>query len=265
MGWGSLTLNQQMRLEAQNPLKAGSLSLQSGEEGQMKRFKFVYKETIANIITESEEFYKIAIMAILEARSEIERYSMLNPEFLISLEPIECRAEGIVKRMCDAAKIAGVGPMASVAGAIAEYAVEKMVEAGARLAIVDNGGDIAIKTDREIRVGIYPTKLAFLIPPGDRLAVCTSSGKIGPSISFGFADCATVVAKDACIADAFATALGNLIKDDSNIGKIVEDFYEKYKKFLIGVLVVKEDSMAFAGKLPRLEIAKISEELISKL
>jgi ApbE superfamily uncharacterized protein (UPF0280 family) len=73
------------------------------------------------------------------------------------------------------------------------------------------------------------------------------------------------VAKDACIADAFATALGNLIKDDSNIGKIVEDFYEKYKKFLIGVLVVKEDSIAFAGKLPRLEIAKISEELISKL
>uniref|UniRef100_A0A7J2TJY2 UPF0280 family protein n=1 Tax=Archaeoglobus fulgidus TaxID=2234 RepID=A0A7J2TJY2_ARCFL len=231
----------------------------------MRRFKFAYKETITTILTENEEFYATAVKAILEARSEIERYCMLHPEFLISLEPIDCKAGGIVEKMCFSARIAGVGPMASVAGAIAEYAVEKMVEAGARIAIVDNGGDIAIHTDRDIRVGIYPTNLAFLIPSNERIAVCTSSGKIGPSISFGFADCATVVAEDACIADALATALGNMVKEDSKIEEVVKDFYEKYRKYIRGALVAKDGLIALAGKLPKIEKATVREDLITKL
>ncbi|MFN3384397.1 MAG: UPF0280 family protein [Archaeoglobaceae archaeon] len=230
-----------------------------------KRFKFVYKETIATILAESEDFYEIAVKAILEARSEIERYAMLNPMFLISYEPMDCEAGGIVLRMCDAAKLAKVGPMASVAGAIADYAVEKMVESGAKFAVVDNGGDIAICTDRELRVGIYPTNLAFVIPPREKIGICTSSGKIGPSVSFGFADCATVIARNACIADAFATALGNRIKEDCDLERVVFEFYEENRDHIMGLLVVKGEIIAFAGKIPRIEESKVDPELITKL
>ncbi|MCS7118601.1 MAG: UPF0280 family protein [Archaeoglobaceae archaeon] len=231
----------------------------------MKRFKFAYKETITTILTENEEFYKVAIRAILEARSEIERYAIRFPEFLISYEPLECRVKGIVNKMCKAAKIANVGPMASVAGAIADYAVEKMVEAGAKLAVVDNGGDIAIQTDRELRVGIFPTKFAFVIPPGERIAICTSSGKIGPSVSFGFADCATIVADDACIADAIATALGNLIRDDVDFEEIIKSFYNRYVRYIRGLLVVKDEMIALAGHLPKIEEAIVKEDLITRI
>ncbi|MEM1593046.1 MAG: UPF0280 family protein [Archaeoglobaceae archaeon] len=230
-----------------------------------KRFKLIYKETIATILAENEEFYKIAVKAVLEARSEIERYAMRNPLFLISYEPIECDASGVVRRMCDAAKLAKVGPMAAVAGAIADFAVEKMIENGAKFAVVDNGGDISIFTDRELRVGIYPTSLAFVVPQGKRLGICTSSGKIGPSVSFGFADCATVIAENACIADAFATALGNRVKEDCNLEKVVQDFYEEFHDHVIGVLVVKDDAIVFAGEVPRIEESKVDPELITKL
>lgn len=230
-----------------------------------KRFKFAYKETIATILAESEDFYEIAVKAILEARSEIERYAMLNPFFLISYEPIDCDFGSVVRRMCNAAKLAKVGPMAAVAGAIADFAVEKMVENGANFAVVDNGGDISIFTDRELRVGIYPTDFAFLIPPGKKLGICTSSGKIGPSVSFGFAECATVIAKDACIADAFATALGNRVKEDCDIGRVVREFYEENRDHITGLLVVKGEKIAFTGEIPRIEESKVDVDLITKL
>ncbi|MEM0203217.1 MAG: UPF0280 family protein [Archaeoglobaceae archaeon] len=230
-----------------------------------KRFKFIYKETIATILAENEEFYEIAVKAVLEARSEIERYAMRNPLFLISYEPIECDAGGVVRRMCDAAKLAKVGPMAAVAGAIADFAVEKMIENGAKFAVVDNGGDISIFTDRELRVGIYPTNFAFVVSPGKKLGICTSSGKIGPSVSFGFADCATVIAENACVADAFATALGNRVKEDCDIEKVVQEFYEEFYDHIFGVLVVKDETIAFAGEIPRIEESKVDPDLITKL
>lgn len=230
-----------------------------------RRFKFAYKETIATILAENEDFYEIAVKAILEARSEIERYAIRDPFFLISYEPIDCNATGIVRRMCEAAKLAKVGPMAAVAGAIADFAVEKMVEKGAKFAVVDNGGDISIFTDRELRVGIYPTELAFVVPSGKRIGICTSSGKIGPSVSFGFADCATVIAKDACIADAFATALGNRIREGCDVEKAVEEFYEEFRQHVFGLLVVKDEKIAFAGEIPKIEVSKVSTELITKL
>lgn len=230
-----------------------------------KRFKFAYKETIVTILAESEEFYKVAVKAILEARSEIERYAVRDPFFLISYEPIECNATGIVRRMCDAAKLAKVGPMAAVAGAIADFAVEKMIESGANFAVVDNGGDISIFTDRELRVGIYPTNFAFVVPNGERIGICTSSGKIGPSVSFGFAECATVIAKDACTADAFATALGNRIRDDCDIEKVVREFYEEFHKEILGVLVVKDEKIALVGEVPRIESSEVKADYITKL
>ncbi|MDI9645808.1 MAG: UPF0280 family protein [Archaeoglobales archaeon] len=233
----------------------------------MRRFKFAYKETIVTIITESEEFFEACVKAILEARSEIERYIALNPDFYISYEPLDCKGGRIIDEMCKAAKIAGVGPMASVAGAIADFAVEKMAEAGAKLAIVDNGGDIAMKTDREISVGIYPTELAFIIEPKNKYSICTSSGTIGPSVSFGYADAATVLGENAAVCDALATALGNGVKKDfelKDLEEYVREFYNKYKDFIDGVFVAKGDEIAFTGNLPEIVPAKVSLDLITK-
>lgn len=237
----------------------------------MRRFKFSYKETITTILTESEEFYEIAVKAILEARSEVEKYIKMNPYFLVSYEPINCpncSKKGIVLKMCRAGRIANVGPMASVAGAIAQFAVDRMVEAGAKIAVIDNGGDIAIHTDRELKVGIYPAKIALLIPPTDKIAICTSSGKIGHSVSFGWADAATIIANDASIADAFATALGNAIEEDfseEDIKRVLSDFYSKNKEFIRGAIVVKDGNMAFSGNIPRILSANFNEELITKI
>lgn len=233
----------------------------------MKRYRFRYKETIVTILSNDEEFFKVAVKAILEARSEIEVYILLYPEFLTSYEPIECHRSGeIISRMCRAARVAGVGPMAAVAGTIAGYAVERMIDAGAEVAIVDNGGDIAIHSDREIIVGIYPTEFAFEVPPVDFLAICTSSGKIGHSVSFGQADAATVISKDASIADALATALGNEIGDFGKVEleRVVLNFYNRFSEYVDCVLVVKDDLIAYSGNTPKIVIAKGIEDRITK-
>ncbi len=232
----------------------------------MKRFRFRYKETIVTVITESEEHFKVAVEAILEARSEIERYIKLDPYFLISYEPMDCDGE-VVGRMCKASKIARVGPMAAVAGTIAAYAVEKMIENGAKIAIVDNGGDIAIHSSREIVVGVYPANIAFKIKPKHIYAVCTSSGKIGHSVSFGYADAVTVFAEDASIADALATALCNKIKEDfsaEDVKRVVEDFWIEFRDYADGFFVAKGNVFAFAGKIPEVIRAEIKPDLITK-
>ncbi len=233
----------------------------------MMRFRFAYKETIVTILTESEKYYEVAVEAILEARSEIESYIAIHPEFLVSYEPIECEERKIISEMCRAAKIANVGPMASVAGTIASYAVNRMVEDGASFAVVDNGGDIAMCTNRELLVGIYPSDLALRIGPKKFYAICTSSGKIGHSVSFGYADAATILGKDASVADALATALCNRIKAEfgrEDLEATLREFYDDYRKYIDGAIVIKDDLVAIAGSVPQIVKASIEPELITK-
>jgi len=220
------------------------------------------------ILTEDEKYYKVAVDAILKARREIEDMIKRNPFFYTTLEPMDCNGE-IVGRMCQASKLAKVGPMATVAGIIAQYAVERMVKAGASFAVVDNGGDIAMFLDRPITVGIwtYSTTLSLMIEKDGYYAICTSSGTIGHSISFGFADAATVFARDACIADAFATALGNMIKhefDRDEIERTLKDFWNEAKEHIDGAIVIKGNVVGFAGEIPRLVKADVKPELITR-
>jgi len=233
-----------------------------------RRFRFGFKETVVTILAEDERYYEIAVDAILDARREIERKIKEDPLFLTSLEPMECEGR-IVGRMCYASKLASVGPMATVAGVIAQYAVERMVEAGAEFAVVDNGGDIAMFLDRPITVGIftYSNTLSFRIEEKGFYAVCTSSGTIGHSISFGFADAATIFARDACVADAFATALGNMIKQEFGrieIEETLRNFWNKAKKHIEGAIVVKGDIVGFAGRIPKIIKADVKPELITR-
>ncbi len=233
-----------------------------------KRYKFQHKETIVTILLNDSSYYNVVVEAILTARKAVESMIKKDPLFHVTLEPYDC--EGfIVGRMCQASKVAGVGPMASVAGVIAQYAVERAVEEGAKFVVVDNGGDIAMYLDRPIRVGLftYNHKLCFEIDERGFYAVCTSSGTIGHSISFGFADACTIFAKDACIADAFATALCNEIKEDfgrGDIERVLKSFWEKAKEHVLGAVVVKGNVVGFVGNVPKVVKGVVKPDLITK-
>jgi len=222
---------------------------------------------------DEEKYYNTAVEAILEAREQIELHIREDPLFLTSLEPYKSYSNEVTKRMSNASIAANVGPMAAVAGTIAQYSVERMVEKGANYAIVDNGGDIAAYIDRETILGIYlgsksELNIGFKLKPADKVqALCTSSGKIGHSISFGDANVATAFGFDASMADAFATALGNEIKEgqsEKEFTQVIQDFWKNAKKYNEGIFAVKGEMIGLAGTLPSLIRTKVNPELITR-
>ncbi|VUT27094.1 MAG: hypothetical protein MASP_01903 [Candidatus Methanolliviera sp. GoM_asphalt] len=157
--------------------------------------------------------------------------------------------------MTESAEKFGIGPMSAVAGTLAEFAVEAMHDAGATYAMVDNGGDVALICDREVLVGIYAGESPFsnrialkLHPSSSLLGVCTSSGTVGHSISFGNADAATVISNSASLSDAAATALGNSVTDAQSVSKAFGVI--KYVEGIKGALVIYKDTLATWGEIP---------------
>ncbi len=163
------------------------------------RRKVQMDETAATITCE-KEYVSAVIDGIANARAEVTAYAKDRPEFLLSLEPLlaDTDAPETVRRMCIAAEEAGVGPMAAVAGAIAEAGAKAARRAGATHCIIDNGGDIALLLDHPVVVGILDRLDSDLLPAveitatdGEILGLCTSSGVFGHSISLGRAEAAT--------------------------------------------------------------------------
>jgi ApbE superfamily uncharacterized protein (UPF0280 family) len=234
-----------------------------------KRVKFQYKETIATIIGE-EQFISAAQREIEYQRRQLEKYILEDPFFQVTFEPYECcsHAPNIAKRMAEAGTKAGVGPMAAVAGAIAEAALQAMVKEGATHAIVDNGGDIALFLSHPVVIGIYAgdagiRATGFLFEEkGCIMGVCTSSGRIGHSISFGCAHAATVIARDVALADAAATALGNLIVEE-NEDSIIDALANFNVKGTEGALVIVGNHIAMKGNIPPLLESRIEYDLIT--
>jgi len=234
-----------------------------------KTAKYRVKETIVTVIAD-EAYHQACLDAICRARADLELFIAKDPFFRSTLEPYEpgTDAPAIVRRMCDATACAGVGPMAAVAGTIAEAAVDAMARAGARYALVDNGGDIALLNDETVTVGIYAGQspiagLALEVPPRDRiLGICTSSGTVGPSISFGNADAALVISDDVALADAAATALGNRITDEKSLASAF-DFLKKVPT-VTGAIGIIGDKMATYGKLPKVVKAHVDYDKITK-
>jgi ApbE superfamily uncharacterized protein (UPF0280 family) len=234
------------------------------------REHFQLKETIATISAREQQHIDAAKRAIREQRSHLEDFIRKDPFFMLTLEPYDLQADGapeIVEQMIRTTAVFGIGPMAAVAGAIAKYAVEAMMQEGAAYAIVDNGGDISILNDEPVLVGIYAGQstihdLAFEIPPRKRpLGIATSSGTVGPSISFGFADAATVISQDPALADAAATALGNAVQAEGPLG---ECFQAIDRPGIDGALVIRGKEMALWGELPKLRRAHVGAERITK-
>ncbi|HVP95107.1 MAG TPA: UPF0280 family protein [Methanoregulaceae archaeon] len=186
----------------------------------MIRHHFEMRETIATVIAEEQAFIDDACSAMIQARQELERYIFRDPFFRTTFEPYTPDSSDLtITRMAKAAARAGVGPMAAVAGTIAWAGVEAMVKSGAHFGIIDNGGDIALISDREVLIGIHAgtsplsDRFAFIIPPKKGIyGICTSSATVGASISLGIADAVTVLSRDVALSDAWATAVCNEIR-----------------------------------------------------
>ncbi|MCK9278214.1 MAG: UPF0280 family protein [Methanoculleus sp.] len=232
----------------------------------MIREHFEFRQTIATILADDPRHIAAAKSGMMVARQEVERQVTTDPYFSATLEPYTPKNPGrVVGRMARAAGEAGVGPMAAVAGAIAWAGVEAMVEAGAPFGLVDNGGDIALVSDREVKIGVFAGasslsgRIAFLLPPEEEiLGICTSSATVGPSISFGIADAVTVFSPDVAAADAWATGICNRITADD---RSVLDALSGTD--IRGVLAIIGDAVIRWGDLPPVVRARVDERLIT--
>lgn len=227
-------------------------------------------ETIATVIV-NREYIPHAEKAVQEAREYIENYITQHPSFGTSHEPVKVgtNTPAIVRKMAKASQRVGVGPMASVAGAIAEYAVEQMIAAGALHVVFDNGGDIAMYLEHPIVAGVYtgsrgPKGLGLKITQTKTiLGLCTSSATVGHSLSYGDTDASIIYSEDVTLADAAATALGNAVSYKDN-GTIESSLNNIMVDGIKGAMVTIEDTIGACGQLPQLVRANVDFELISK-
>ena len=192
--------------------------------------------------------------SILTNRGDIERYIKKHPGFYTALAPLNVasHAPEILKVMAEAGRLARVGPMAAIAGAMAEF-VGRDLLAFTNQVIVENGGDIFIKTSRPRTLGIYAGenspftgKLAIEVGVTENgIGVCTSSGTVSHSLSFGLADAVVIISNNTALADAAATAAGNAVKRPGDIEKgiIIAKSIEGVK----GVLIIAGDKFGSWG------------------
>lgn len=199
-------------------------------------------------------------------RRLIESYIRENPEFLTSLVPLKWekgeelqklekleKLPPIIRSMCEAAELAGVGPMAAVAGAVSQYVGLDLL-LHTREVLVENGGDIFIKTNTRRRVGIYAGassltgKIFIVVDPEDGVSgICTSSGTVGHSLSFGNADAAVILAQDAITADAAATAFGNKLKEPDDMEEALS--FALSIRGVTGALCIMGDKLGALGRV----------------
>lgn len=194
-----------------------------------------------------------ALKALREAREQIILYIRENPLFQTSLSPLpsDREASSVVQDMLTASEKAGVGPMAAVAGAVAHYVGLHLLGHTDEV-IVENGGDIFIASLSAQTVQIFTDNAHFgtrlrlrLSPDIMPCGICTSSGRIGPSLSFGNADAVTVISPSASLADAAATALGNMVKNEVDIDRALE--HAQHIDGVTGVVVVIGGKMGAWG------------------
>ncbi len=217
-------------------------------------FDITVKETNLNIQAKTN-LSDEAIKYVLDCRNTIETYINLNPAFASSLAPIKPsgHAPKIIQDMIEASVLANVGPMAAVAGTIAEYTGAKLLDHSSEV-LVENGGDIFIKSDTETVFSIYAenspfnTTTGILVPKHSKpFGMCTSSGTLGHSKSFGKADAVTILASSCALADATATALGNIVNSKEDIQTTID--IGKSIKGIQGIVIIKGESIGLWGDL----------------
>ena len=195
---------------------------------------------------------------VIQERQQLEAYITGHPDFLTTLVPWpdDPYAPAVVREMIEAGAATGVGPMAAVAGVLADLAVEEMLKAGAIIAVVENGGEAVFTSDRPVNIALQAGDAPLSKRIGFKLeefpvGVATSSGLFSHALSFGKAEAVTVFAESAGLADAAATAVGNVVKGDdeqyaARLGVDTGLSIEGVR----GVFVLYREAVGMGGRVP---------------
>ena len=227
--------------------------------GGLKSFQVVVGETDLLICAESDLKTQARDLVFM-FRHQIETYIERHPEFLTSLLPLgdDPCAPPIVRDMLRSATKAGVGPMASVAGAVAQWVGEALSDLSGQV-IIENGGDIFMTAKRPVTVSIFAGnsplsgKFGLCIPERQMpLGICSSSATVGHSLSHGITDVVCVLSKSTVLADAAATALGNRVLKRTDLKQAAH--WAKQIGGIIGGVVIVEDTMATWGDMELVEV-----------
>ena len=216
--------------------------------------RFQYRDTILSIVCD-EGMSEVVRDAVLESWFILESKIGDDPFFGITYDPypVMNRDHEMIRRMCEASSSAGVGPMAGVAGAVAENVARELIDNGSSVAIVENGGDIAFYSMDPVSVGIFADHpvfrdVAFSIYSDHIIGICSSSRTVGPSVSFGNSSISTVFSDDVILADCCATALGNMVTDADSLQDSVEGIGSI--EGVTGCMACCDDKVAFFGDIP---------------
>ncbi len=224
----------------------------------MIKEKISIEETHINLTTDLKKHGLYYF--ILKERQELKNYIIKHQDFQLSLEPVQVEeAPLIVKMMARAGRFAEVGPMAAVAGSIAQLSMGYLINEG-KMTIIDNGGDLALKTNKDVIIGVYAGDSSLSGQMGFKLkhektpmGVCTSSGTVGHSMSFGRSDSVTVFADEASVADALATSIANEVMGDIDSVAIQNGLSRADdQEYMEGCFNNCRESAGMVGKIPQL-------------
>lgn len=220
----------------------------------LKIFHVSIKETDL-WVSATGDFKKETEDIVYDLRYKLENYIQAHPDFGTALEPYsdDPYAPRIVREMISCSAKAGVGPMASVAGAMAQYVAYGLKEISDQI-IIENGGDIFMNVSRDVTVSIFAgasplsDRVGIVIPEKMMpLGICSSSGRIGYSLSMGNSDVVCILSRSALLADAAATALGNRVKTKKDLRKISEE--ADAIEGVLGGIAIMDDEMTAWGKV----------------
>jgi len=206
-------------------------------------------------ITADRDLYEAAYNTLSTVRQQLDAHISENREFLYSLNPVRFsgNTQVIAEEMYRASEAAGVGPMAAVAGAVAESVGRSLLEFSGEV-IVENGGDIWLKINSPAIIGVYVNNIHFadklwlkLNPENTPCSVCTSTSKLGHSLSFGKADSATIIAASGALADAVATGACNMVQKEEDLSAALE--YAMSIDGVTGCMIVFRDKLAVQGNI----------------
>ena len=197
----------------------------------------------------------IALASVHRLRSSLESYITAHREFLTSLVPVayDAWAPEIVREMMQASAKTGVGPMAAVAGAMAEH-VGRDLLLHTRNVIIENGGDIYMKSMNDVCVGLFAGRsplsgrVSIKVRKEEMpLGVCTSSGTVGHSLSFGCTDACCVKSGSVALADAAATAIGNIVKSKKDLQNGLKTGMKI--EGVLGIVIIIGDQLGVIGDI----------------
>ncbi|HOA34713.1 MAG TPA: UPF0280 family protein [Bacillota bacterium] len=227
--------------------------------GRFKTFSVTVKESDLWIAVPRKSFYEDlpgqVEQLLWRARRQLETYIAVHPDFAVTLEPFLVRepAPAIALEMARAGNICGVGPMAAVAGALAEIVGQWLLRDREEV-IVENGGDIFLKVVEALNVAILAGKsplsgkIALLVEPEENpLGISTASGTAGHSFSKGRADAAVILSPSAALADAAATAVGNLVQGPADLERALA--LARSIEGVTGAVLICGDKMALWGQV----------------